>query len=539
VPVERTTSLLLLAIGLALAALLLATNWVAPYELFHDELYYWAGAMRPGLGYVDHPPLAPWILGASVALLGDGLLGFALVPAVCAAGTVVLTGWIARSLGAGRFGQLLAGLSVAVVPTFLVFFSFYSVNAIELLLWAGASFVLAELLRSEEPRLWLVFGALVGAAFLDKHTVLLFAFGVGVGILATPARSGLATRWPWLGALLALAIALPNLYWNLVQDWPSLAFYQTRGEGIIDASVLDVLVLQLVSINPMNLLLWLPGLLYLLFAKAARPYRALGIAFTVLFVVILLAGQRRVDRMAGAYPMVLAAGATLWDSWRPRGKIFLRGGLAAALLASGILVLPPTIPVLSPEGVARYFEAIGQKPEIEVGDVGTDIPLWLTGRLEWQRFAAQVMDVWQGLPADERERAAVLTPHWVYAAVIEYYARDGPRPPVVSPHNAYYFWRGEAAGRDVVISVGVRDEILSRYFAGTRDAGTFRCTYCPSFRPDLPIRVSSGPVRPLEELLEEWRFFGIMPAPALIGDAGGWLRENRPPEDSGDANPDS
>ena len=69
-----------------------------------------------------------------------------------------------------------------------------------------------------------------------------------------------------------------------------------------------------------------------------------------------------------------------------------------------ILVFPPTIPVLSPEGVEHYFEAIGQKPESEVGDGRTNIPLWLTGRLEWERFARQVVNVWQGLPADERAR---------------------------------------------------------------------------------------------------------------------------------------
>jgi hypothetical protein len=45
--------------------------------------------------------------------------------------------------------------------------------------------------------------------------------------------------------------------------------------------------------------------------------------------------------------------------------------------------------------------------------------------------------------------------------------------------------------------------------------GVFRCEYCASFRPDLPIVLATGPVRPLEELLSEWRHFSIEPSPHL------------------------
>jgi hypothetical protein len=99
------TDLLLAGLALACAALVIGGR-VEPYGLFHDEIYYWAGAQRLGLGYVDHPPLAPWVLRGSTELFGDGRLGFGVVPALCAAGTLLLTGLVARRLGAGRFGQL-------------------------------------------------------------------------------------------------------------------------------------------------------------------------------------------------------------------------------------------------------------------------------------------------------------------------------------------------------------------------------------------------------------------------------------------------
>jgi hypothetical protein len=267
--------------------------------------------------------------------------------------------------------------------------------------------------------------------------------------------------------------------------------------------------------NPVNLLIWIPGLIFLLFSKEARPYRPLGIAILVLLVGIVFSGQRRGDRIIGIYPIAFAAGALVWDRWRPRLRAVVRGALVALLLCFGVLVLPPSIPVLPPAAVARYFEAIGEKPEIETGDRGAGVPLWLTGRLEWERFAREVIETWETLPPDERDRTAILTPHWVFASVIEYYGRGGELPPVVSPHNAYYFWRKEAADRDIVLSIGVHPDALAESFGHTREVGSFRCEYCTHFRPDLTFRLSHAPKRSLEELLVEWRHFGITSAEKL------------------------
>ena len=506
---------LLLGVALAAAALEVATAWVPPYGLFHDEPYYWAGAQRLGLGYVDHPPLAPWLLAACTALLGDGRLAFRGLPALCFAATVLLAGRMAARLGAGRFGQTLAGLSVALMPFSLILFSFYSVNALEILLWTALTCLLVELIRTGNERLWLGIGALAGLALLNKHTSALLGAGIAVALVATPLRAQLRSRWLWLGAGVALLLALPNLIWNATHDWPSLAFYRSRPAVDLPATVLEALELQILGANPANVLVWLPGVLFLLLSQRARPYRPLALVFLTLFAVILLSGQRRADRIAGIYPVALAAGAACWDQWRGRGQRAARIGLVGALLVFGALVLPASVPILSPRAAEKYFEAIGETPEIETSDVGRALPLYFAGRLWSEGFVDQVAEAWETLPPDERERAVLLAPHWVYAAALEYHGRERGFPPVVAPHNAYWFWRHEAAGRDVVLAVAVPADVLARYFTATRELGVFHCQYCASFQPDLPIVLASGPVRPLETLLSEWRHFSIEATPHL------------------------
>ena len=507
-------NLVLLCLGVGFAVLEVATGWLGPYGLFHDETYYWACAKRLGLGYVDHPPLSAWVLAASMAVLGDGRLVFELVPALCGAATVILAGVMARRMGAATFGQALAALGVMVTPFMLVLFSFYSVNAIEILLWTVTTWLLLELIRTGDERLWLAIGGVTGIGLLNKHTFALLIFALGVGMLATPLRAQLRSRWLWLGGALALALALPNVLWNAVHGWPSLAFYRSRPAADLPATFLEALAIQLKGASPM--LLWGPGALYLLFSRRVRSYRPLAIAFLVLLAVILFSGHRRADRIAGIYPLLTAAGATVWDQWRGRWSGAVRVALVVLVLLLGALIVPATLPVLPPQTAAAYFRALDQKPEIEKIDVGQAIPLFLLGRLEWERFTDEVMAKWDGLTPEERTRSVILVPHWVYASVIEYYARHRDHPPIVAPHNAYWFWRQEGAGRDVVLSVGVDPQVLSRYFATTRPLGILRCAHCALFRPDLPIHVSAGPVRPVVELLTEWRYFSIEAVPSLL-----------------------
>ena len=192
-----------------------------------------------------------------------------------------------------------------------------------------------------------------------------------------------------------------------------------------------------------------------------------------------------------------------------------RWALPVLLLGMGVLAAPAAIPLLSPRAVASYFEALGESPEIESLDAGHKIPLQLLGRLEWERVGETVMAAWETLPADEQSRTVVLASHWLYASVIEFHGRDRGIPPVVAPHNAYWFWRREAAGRDIALSIDIEREVLERYFAETRQVGMFRCEHCANWREDMTVFVSTGPRRPLDELLTEWRHFGSGSSPPL------------------------
>ena len=160
-----------------------------------DELYYLDSIDRLDWGFVDHPPLSIAILGGVRALLGDSLFAIRVVPALLGGTTVVLTGLMAREMGGGRAAQGLAGLAALTNLVHLALDSFYSMNAIEIAVWAVAMLLVLRIVNGGDRRHWLLLGVIMGAGLLNKASMLWFGAGLGVGLVLTPERRWLRT---WL-----------------------------------------------------------------------------------------------------------------------------------------------------------------------------------------------------------------------------------------------------------------------------------------------------------------------------------------------------
>src|SRR5689334_19948558 len=98
-------------IGLGVTALLLAVS--GRYGFHRDEFYYLVSGRHPAVGYVDNPPLTPWLAAAQAALFGVSPSALRVVPALALGLCVVVTGWTARELGGDRVAAAVAAACVA------------------------------------------------------------------------------------------------------------------------------------------------------------------------------------------------------------------------------------------------------------------------------------------------------------------------------------------------------------------------------------------------------------------------------------------
>jgi hypothetical protein len=489
--------------------LLWATSLHPDYGLFIDELYYLACGARPALGYVDHPPLAAWVLALMGAVGLDGLLALRLVAALCGAVTIVASCRMAWRMGGGTGAQLLAGLLVITAPVLIAMFSIFSTNALELMFATLLFAVLVELLLAEEPRLWPWAGLLLGLAILSKHTAWILTAGLAAGLVLSPARSWLRERRFWIGVGIASALVLPNLVWQLQHDFASLAFYRASdAEANLPVSILEVLSEQVGSFNPAAFPVWAAGLFLLMFGARGRPLRMLGIAAAILFAALLAGGKSRPDRVMELYPLLFAAGAVQLEAVFVRhGFGWLRFAIPAAAMLLQAVTLPLLVPLVSPESSSRIMALLAEENE-QQREVGENrLLLTLAHRMGSEELVDAVTAVVEALPASERAQAVILAESYAPAGALE---RLGVGlPPVYSGHVTYHLWGPPMEEPGLVIAVGFEPEQLRPFFAEVEVLRRTRCHWCMGWRQDAPIALARAPRRPLADAWPELRRYGL------------------------------
>lgn len=485
-------------------------NLVDGYGYFIDELYYIACSKRLAWGYVDHPPVSVAILAAIRIVLGTSIAAIRFMPALCGGGVVFMTGWMARRLGAGLFGQGLAAGAYMAAAVPMVMFGFYTVNALQMLIWAGLLHLLLEIADGGPPRLWIWFGALAGVGLMNKHTLVLLGVGLAVGLLLTPARKYFREPRLWLGAALAVLILTPNLLWQVQNDWPSLEFYRNAALlKNLPASPWDILKAQILYMNPVGFAVWLPGLAWLLFFAKPKSRSLLGWLFLTLLALLMASGQSRPDRIVGVYPVVFAAGGVFWEAAavRLRGA-WLRWVLPVPLVVSGLLLAPLGFPILPPALATQYAVWSGMVPQMERGPgKKSELPQWLADRFGWEKLARQTAEVYRSLPEEEQAVAVILAPSYGHAGALELFGPQYDLPPVCSPQNNYHLWGLPDRPIQVVISLGFGPETLGSLFERVDQAGFYQCDYCMRWRDDMTFYVARRPKRDLHEVWKEFKHY--------------------------------
>jgi len=457
----------MVVVWLAAAKLVLHLYAGHNYGYFVDELYYLACGRHLAWGYVDQPPMIALLAAFVRVTLGRSLPAIRLLPAIAGAGMVLLTGLIARELGGGRFAQGLAALAALVAPGFLAMDSLFSMNAFEPLLWMGCAWAVIRIVRTGRQNLWLWFGLLAGIGLENKHSMLIFGFGIVVGLLATPERRQLRSPWLWLGGLLALLVFLPNLLWNAQHHFPFLELQANirRSHRNVDLAPLAFLAQEALTMLPLALPIWLAGLWYFLFGARGKPYRALGWAWLVTMAVIMIMDPR-VYYPWPAFPMLFAAGGVAWETWlQPPRLRWVKPAWVAAMLLMGIFFAPFVVPVLPAETYIRYARATGfQQPRVENHKLGP-LPQLYADQFGWEEMVQAVAKVYQALPPDVRARTAIFGQNYGQAGAVDLFGPKYGLPAAISGHQSYFLWGPRGYTGESVIVMQGRQAELEQYYA--------------------------------------------------------------------------
>jgi len=486
---------------------------VSGYGVFRDELYYIACGRHLAWGYVDHPPLvaaiaaavrvvgdstgliagdsARLIAGDSAGLIaGDSWIALRLAAAIAAAITTLVVGETARTLGAGRWARLLAQLLAAVAPVYLSLFSIYSMNVLDVCIWAMLAWIAARILGGGDPRLWLAFGALAGIGLENKFDVALLGAGLAVGLVLSGRVDVLRSRYPWFGGGIALLIFLPHLVWQWHNDWPTREFVgAAQRHKITPLGALGFLRSQFSTAGPIGFALALAGLAWLLFAREARSFRALGWAALAVLGVLAFSISKPYY-FSPALTLLFPAAARALEGWTEgRFRRPLRIATVVAVASTAALA-PLAKPLLSEDRYLRYAAALRVAPRTDENHRVGRLPQFFADMHGWREMAQAVADVHGQLPPQDRARACVYAQNYGEAGAIDYFGPALGLPAAMSGHNNYWLWGPGACTGEVVLIVGGDRVDHLENFERVDPGGTFHCDDCMPYESDLTIWVA-------------------------------------------------
>ena len=455
--------------AIALAKLILHFYFNNRYGYFRDEFDYMSCGDHLQWGYVDQPPLIPFLTHLSRAVLGDSLRAIRFMPALASSLLVVQAAATARTLGGRRYALVLTALCVALAPQYLSNGGLLGTNALEPNLWLGcAQFVILAIKRSD-PRYWIGFGIVAGLGMEEKYTIAAFGLGIVLGLLFTEQRRTLWNRWFWLAGLAAFLIFLPNLLWNWHYDWPFLQLIRAiRAEGRdVVWGPFGFFFQQLTEVGVVASAVWIAGLLAFLLWRPLRPYRVLGWSYIVSYLVIFLQ-HGKVYYLAPVYPMLFAAGAVALESWlseSPSRLAWLRPTIAWSILVNGIYSLPITVPLLSPDHFLAYAKTLPVKlPVNEHSHARVPLPQWYADQFGWKEIADQTAVAWNRIPPAERADCGIFAQDYGQAGAIDFFGRREGLPGAMSGDRTYWLWGPHNYSGNCMIVLDDRKEVLERYW---------------------------------------------------------------------------
>lgn len=466
----------LLISGFALAKLALHFAANANYGLHADELYYIALSKHLQWGYLDNSPLIGFITAFSRLCFGESAFAYRVFPTLFSAATVYLTGLATYNLGGKKLAITLTGAAMLCSPAYLATSYFLQPVAFEQFYWTAMGFCLLRYIQTGKQSFIYSCAILLGLGILNKYTILIYAFAIGIGILITKSRQKIQLSNLLMPAFICLLFVLPNILWQIQHHFPVLRYVSIVKSHQGYKGISDYLF-QFFFMHGSAVAVWLAGLGYLLFSKQHIDYRFIAWAF-VFTAITLFTLQGKIYYGLGAFPLLFSAGGVCWEEMLKRSAAFFRYCFFAVLALPALIALPAVIPILPFNGMLYYFKLMRTYTHITQPLMWEDgqahpIPQFYADMLGWRELAQLANKAGSLLTAEQRKHAVILTEQYPVTGAVSYYSSD--QLPIISPNNSFIIWSPKELKADYVIYFSRKGKgEISALANGITDAGTLQ-----------------------------------------------------------------
>jgi hypothetical protein len=192
----------------------------------------------------------------------------------------------------------------------------------------------------------------------------------------------------------------------------------------------------------------------------------LGWMFLVTLLIFIIA-KGRTYYMAPAYPMLLAAGAMLEESWlrslSTRYATTMRSATFAALAIGGVIAAAVTLP-LAPVN-SRWWQFANKIDSDFREEIG------------WPELVGEIAAIYHSLPPAERASTGILAANYGEAGAIDLYGPAFGLPRAISGINSFWAYGYGSPPPKTLIVVGLGQKYREQYFQSCSTAGRITNPY--------------------------------------------------------------
>lgn len=442
---------------------------------FHrDELLYFSLGQHLSAGYASVPPFTGFVAWLMIHISGYSLLSARIIPILLSAVLIILGAAIARELKGKQYAQVLVALALLVTPLNLRGFSLFQPVCFDITFWSLIFWLTLRWINTKSDTYFLLLGLAAGFGLLNKYLVALEIFAILVAFVISPYRSFFTRRAFYMAILIAFVVFLPNLIWQVKNQFPVLVHLQAlNNTQLVHVNRMSFFTDQL-FMGSVAILLFVPGIIFMIFGRSLKPYRPLIIAsFIVLFVLALLRGKSYYT--LGLFPLWIAAGGVFWERILKRNVVKIL--LPVLMLLLSIPILPMGIPVYKADKLAGFFAGAKDR-------AGFDMALrWEDGRIHSLPQDYADMLGWDELAAITAKAYSLVTDKKASIIYAENYGQAGaimvigkkynlPEPECFS--ESFFYWFPRNPDHEITSLVYINNELgedVSTLFADCRIIG--------------------------------------------------------------------